>query len=418
MQCASSCTGKGQNKNMNLPPSKRRTSLQQQMLGTLNLLRIIISNTRLYSIEHPKTKEMIGKAFASINKTLKATKELSILIIDNDLIINNKAIRAEEAKYFSLFITILKQKNISHISFKRGIRPRELKQFLSDLAAPQIQTVYSGPGISCGRLKLQEDPRNSLLQSEPLHSIKNQGKPHERQLALVAKLKSLSNQQLLLAQELYFSIKKEQGFDLRGVQEGMSSFISLFSQNLNPLSILTNLKSSDAYTFTHVINVCILTLAQAEALGFSGQHLYEIGITATLFDIGKTFIPEDILNKPGKLDKEEQKIIQKHAIKGAGYLLSLDDAPKLAALAALEHHIRFDGSGYPDIGNTWQTNIVSQMIAIADTFDAMRCSRPYCRASSEKLICDMLTKEKGKNFNPLLVDNFLSVLSRQQKQPA
>jgi len=402
---------------MNQHTPKQRDNIQQQMLKTLNRLRIIISNSRLYSIEHPKTREMIGKAFASINKTLKVTNDLSILIIDNDLILNNKAIRAEEAEYFSLFITVLKKKNISHISFKRGITPRELTRFLTDLASPQTKTVYSGPGISCGKLKLKEAPRDNLLQSDPIHSIKTQGPPSESQLALVAKLKSMSTRQLLLAQELYFSIRKEQGFDLRGVQESMSSFVSLFSQNLNPLSILTNLKSSDEYTFTHVINVCILTLAQAESLGFSGQHLYDIGITATLYDIGKTFIPEDILNKPGKLDKEEQKIIQNHAMKGAGYLLSLDDAPKLAALAALEHHIRFDGGGYPNIGKTWQTNIVSQMIAISDTFDAMRCSRPYCRASSEKIICDMLAREKGKNFNPLLVDNFFSVLSRKQKQP-
>ncbi len=397
--------------------SRRKKSIHQQILKTLYLLRIIISNTRLYSIEHPKTQEMISKAFTSLNKTLRVVRELSILIIDDDLIINNKAIRTEEADYFSLFITVLKQKNISHISFKKDITPRELTRFLSDLAAPKVKTVYSGPGISCGRLKLKETQHNdSLLKSSQLHSIKSSGKPSEKQHALTVKLRSLSTRQLLMAQELYFSIRKEQGFDLRGVQENMSSFVKNFSQNLNPLSILTNLKSSDEYTFTHVINVCILTLAQAEALGFRDQHLYEIGMTATLYDVGKTFIPEELLNKPGKLDTKEQQIIRNHAMKGAGYLLGIEDAPKLAALAALEHHIHFDGTGYPDIGATWQTNIVSQMIAIADTFDAMRCSRPYRRATSKKIICDMLTREKGKNFNPLLVDNFLSILSRNQKK--
>lgn len=397
--------------------SRRKESIHQQILKTLYLLRIIISNTRLYSIEHPKTQEMISKAFTSLNKTLRVLPELSILIIDNDLIINNKAIRTEEADYFSLFITVLKQKNISHIAFRRGITPRELSRFLSDLAAPSVKTVYSGSGISCGQLTFKEDPHNDqLLQANQLHSIKTQGKPGEKQHALTAKLRSLSTRQLLMAQELYFSIRKEQGFDLRGVQENMSSFVNHFSQNLNPLSILTNLKSSDEYTFTHVINVCILTLAQAESLGFRDQHLYKIGITATLYDIGKTFIPEELLNKPGKLDKKEQQIIRNHSMKGAKYLLGLEEAPKLAALAALEHHIHFDGTGYPDIGTTWQTNIVSQMIAIADTFDAMRCSRPYSRASSKKIIFDMLSKEKGKNFNPLLVDNFLTILSRTQKK--
>lgn len=389
-------------------------SLHQQMLKTLYLLRIIISNTRLYSIDHPKTKEMMGKAFSSLNKTLATTKELSILIIDDDLVINNKAIRAEENEYFSLFITVLKQKNISHISFKKGFKPKELTQFLSDLASPKATTVYSGPGISCGSLELKTSSHETFLHSVS-DTLKTSGKPGQHQQALVTKLNSLSAKQLVMAQELFFSIREKHGFDLRGVQESMPSFVNLFSQNLNPLSILTKLKSSDDYTFAHVINVCILTLAQAESLGFNGHHLQDIGVTAMLYDIGKTFIPEDLLNKPGKLDKEEQEILRNHAMKGAGYLLSLDESPKLAAIAALEHHIHFDGSGYPDIGNTWQTNIVSQMISIADTFDAMRCSRPYCRASSKKIICDMLVKEKGKNFNPVLVDNFLSVLSRNLK---
>lgn len=391
----------------------RKPRLRQQIFTTLYLLRIIISNTRLYSIDHPKTKEMISKAFASLKKTLRSTSELTILIIDNDIVINNKAIRPEESDYFALFITVLKQKNISHISFKKGLSLKELTRFLSDLSTAGSKPVQKSPGIVFGKLQLKEDPRDTLETTGPLSSPGHQRQPGDKKVELIAKLNSLSGKQLGLAQELFFSIRKKQSCDLRGVQESMSSFVTLFSQNLNPLSLLANLKSTDEYTFTHVINVCILTLAQAEALGFTGQHLYDIGMTATLYDIGKTFIPEEILNKPNVLDPQEQQLVKAHSMKGAEYLLGLDDAPKLAVLAALEHHIRFDGSGYPDLEKSWKTNIVSQMIAIADTYDAMRCSRPYRRATSEKVIRAMLLKEKGKKFNPLLVDNFISILSRK-----
>ncbi len=391
----------------------KNSRLQKQVFDTLYLLRIVISNTRLYSLDHPKTREMIIKAFTSLNKTLFTTRELTILIIDNDLIINNRAIRPEESDYFALFITVLKQKNIGHVTFKRGLTMRELTHFLTDLSSKSTRSVYNGPGISSGKLGLKEDPHDSLTPDSPLFTENTSGSAPSNP-ELMAKLKSLSNKQLLLAQELYFSIKKEKNLDLRGVQDSMSSFVTLFSRNLNPLSLLTPLKSNDDYTFTHVINVCILTMAQAESLGFKDQNLYDIGITATLYDIGKSFIPEEILNKAGPLDTQEQETVKEHSAKGAEYLLGIAEAPKLAVLAALEHHIRFDGGGYPDIGRSWKTNIVSQMIAVADTYDAMRCQRPYRRPNSEQIIKELLGREKGKLFNPFLVDNFLSLLSRNR----
>jgi len=290
----------------------------------------------------------------------------------------------------------------------------DLTRFLTDLASPKVKKVRSCPGIFFGKLKLNEGPRDTLSPEDPLFLSTSQNNMGEKNQELIAKLNSLSSKQLTMAQELYFSIRRKQNFDLRGVQDGMSSFVNLFSRTLNPLSLLTTLKTSDEYTFTHVINVCILTLAQAESLGFTEQYLYEIGITATLYDIGKTFVPEEILNKPGRLDKDEQKAVKGHAKKGAEYLLGVADAPKLAILAALEHHIHFDGGGYPNIGQTWNTNIISQMISIADTYDAMRCSRPYRRPNSVKFIHDILIKEKGTRFNPFLVDNFISLLSRKQ----
>ncbi len=394
------------------PQQRQDTKMYKQVFNTLYLLRVVISNTRLYSLDHPKTKEMIARTFSSLNKTLFTVRELTILIIDNDLIINNRAIRPEESDYFSLFITVLKQKSIGHVSFKRGLTMRELTLFLSDLSSKSATTVYNGPGISSGKLGLKEVPHDdSLTPDSPLFSegVDNTSRSNPE---LIAKLKSLSGKQLLLAQELYLSIKKNQNFDLRGVQDSMASFVTLFSRNLNPLSLLTPLKSNDDYTFTHVINVCILTLAQAESLGFKDQNLYDIGITATLYDIGKGFIPEEILNKAGALNPKEQEIIKEHSAKGAEYLLGIPEAPKLAVLAALEHHIHFAGGGYPNIGKRWKTNIVSQMIAVADTYDAMRCTRPYRRPSSEKIIRDLLVREKAKIFNPFLVDNFLSLLSR------
>jgi len=81
-------------------------------------------------------------------------------------------------------------------------------------------------------------------------------------------------------------------------------------------------------------------------------------------------------------------------------------------LAALEHHLKFDGSGYPHIGENWRPNIVSQMLIISDIFDAMRSRRCYKEPKPLEQIIDVLESEKGTTFNPFLVNNFLKLIKR------
>jgi len=180
---------------------------------------------------------------------------------------------------------------------------------------------------------------------------------------------------------------------------------------VNPLRMLASLKSSHEYTFTHVVNVGILTMAQAESVGFTGEHLHAIGVASFLHDIGKLFVPEDILSKQGMLSQDERMIIETHTTKGARYLMGTEGIPKLAVLASLEHHLKYDGSGYPSIKGGWTPNIASQMISIADVFDAMRSRRSYQEPRPMSQIESVLKGGAGKAFNPKLIDNFLRLIS-------
>ena len=133
-------------------------------------------------------------------------------------------------------------------------------------------------------------------------------------------------------------------------------------------------------------------------------------MAAMLHDVGKLFIPDEILSKPGMLTPEERKVIETHTVKGARYLMGLDGIPKLAVLAALEHHLKYDGSGYPSMKGGWRPNIVSQIIQIADVFDAMRSKRAYQNLIPLEKIIDLLKKGSGTSFNPQLIEHFLKLI--------
>jgi HD-GYP domain-containing protein (c-di-GMP phosphodiesterase class II) len=391
---------------------RRRTRNQdgktkQQIFEFVHQLRLIVSNVRLFGANYPRIKPMFRGAFSSLQTILQQQNKIIILLIDNDLIINGKSVSDEDAKHCSLLIEILKQKGIGYISFQVGIKRKELDDFILELASSSDVLSKKTSTISFGPLELQEEERD-LIHYE-LSPLSRQQIDREEQI--FGHLNQLPDEQRLLLKEMYFSLQRTSSCDLQAVQKTIASFVNCFSQNLNPLAMLATLKSGNEYTFTHVVNVCILTLAQAEFLGFTGKHLYEIGIVAALHDMGKIFIPKEIIDKPGRLDSREKKIIETHATKGAHYISNLKNIPKLATLVAMEHHIYYDGSGYPNLGKNWKTHIVSQMITIADVFDAMRSKRLYQEARPEKYIFDVLREGRGKVYNPFLVDNFLRILN-------
>jgi HD-GYP domain-containing protein (c-di-GMP phosphodiesterase class II) len=227
---------------------------------------------------------------------------------------------------------------------------------------------------------------------------------------VIEELVKLTAAELDELKDVYLRIKKHKQIDVKSVDGMVKRFIRGFREEANPLRMLATLKSSHEYTFTHVVNVGILTMAQAESVGFTGEHLHAIGVASFLHDIGKLFVPEEILSKQGKLSQDERMIIETHTTKGARYLMGTEGIPKLAVLASLEHHLKFDGSGYPSIKGGWTPNIASQMISIADVFDAMRSRRSYQEPRPMSQIESVFRAGAGKAFNPKLIENFFRLI--------
>jgi HD-GYP domain-containing protein (c-di-GMP phosphodiesterase class II) len=155
-----------------------------------------------------------------------------------------------------------------------------------------------------------------------------------------------------------------------------------------------------------------LNLAQARLLGIEGPALHEIGVAAMLHDIGKLFVPAEILQKPGQLDDREWAIIQDHPRKGAEYLFGTPGVPRLAVVSAYEHHMRYDGSGYPKVSRPWQQHLVSQMTTISDFFDALRTHRTYCASITLENVSGIMLEQVGTTLNPVLTRNFIRAISQ------
>lgn len=145
------------------------------------------------------------------------------------------------------------------------------------------------------------------------------------------------------------------------------------------LSVL-RLKLADEYTYLHSVAVCALMVALGRTLGLDEAACREAGLGGFLHDVGKAFIPHELLNKPGKLTDEEFTQIKKHPELGYKYLSQDPNVPDYARDVCLHHHEKMDGNGYPEALRSGSISLYSRMAAICDVYDALTSDRPYKRA--------------------------------------
>lgn len=163
----------------------------------------------------------------------------------------------------------------------------------------------------------------------------------------------------------------------RKFRQVMSSVVDELKQNRSAMNLLGNACAADHYIFAHSFNVALYTIALAMKRGFNEKELIEIGLGAMLHDVGKMFIPLELLNKPGKLSDEEYEIVKKHTEYGFELLRRQDDIPLLSAHCAFQHHERYDGSGYPRQLKKDEIHPYAQILAVCDVFDALTTNRSY-----------------------------------------
>lgn len=174
---------------------------------------------------------------------------------------------------------------------------------------------------------------------------------------------------------------------------------------------LTTIRCHDEYTYSHSVNVCILSLAIGQRIGLSKPKLCELGMAALFHDIGKSEIPVEILNKPSEFTAEEWGTMQRHPLLGVKKLMKLKGLDALSAriiTGAFEHHLNCDCSGYPKVPCR-RMSLFGRIIGIADCYDGLTSSRVYSRVpyQPDKALRFMLAKA-GKAYDPVLMKVFVN----------
>jgi HD-GYP domain-containing protein (c-di-GMP phosphodiesterase class II) len=316
--------------------------------------------------------------------------EITVFAVGQRVVYEDEVLPSSASLVSSLF-ALLRRKGADRITLRAGLDPRELAAVLDELTAPDEDP----PRLlrASAHVSFEAIVRKDLAAAPP-----SAAPPQASDVAPGAAAGTLAG--------VWSGIQDSRDFDadmLGDVVSTLSRSVADSSCTILPLAFV---KGYDEYTFVHIVNVGILTMALGEALGFDRTVTQEMGVAALLHDVGKMAVPLEVLNKNGRFTEAEYKTMQVHPVEGARLLLRTRGVPDLAAVVAYEHHVRYDGGGYPKVPLGWRLNLASRICQIADVYDALRTDRPYRPGMPIAKIAKIMKGDAGTYFDPELLGVF------------
>jgi putative nucleotidyltransferase with HDIG domain len=370
-----------------------------QRLGQYEeLVRRFASGVRaaqLYAPDHPLVGRNVEGLVAALKILHQQQPSIAVGIVGTQLVVADSPLPKASAGLGEL-IRRLKEHDIERVAFDRGITVDEVAGFVQTVAALAAKGETSTAKwpfahIRVGRIT-SEDKQADGIGSD------------------MAAIRQLYSNAVAAAEMAWESALTEGKPDLPAALHTVEGLADAVNQNRTAVVALTAMRNYDNYTFTHMVNVSILTMGQARALGIEGRLLREFGLSALMHDIGKVRTPKDILNKPDKLTDDEFVVMRRHVVDGAEILRRTPEMPILAPVVAFEHHLRMDGSGYPFGVKRGMLNLGTMLCGISDVYDAMRSQRTYQQAFPTDRILAVLKRNDGTQFDQNLVRRFVQLL--------
>ncbi len=367
--------------------------LRQGGRSLLLALYTALRSLKLYPIENATVQKALTDLDTTARSLLQTEIELEIRIAGDFIFVNSTRLRLELDNYasFSHILAIFRAYEIGALRVKNGAQRQEWQIFLSLLLS------LAGRATTEERLKelTERLDRGGVMHLELERGLSEGGSSAEARHAS----KQVYSQSVAVTKDVIAGIRLGRATGLKRVKRAVQMVVDQVLNNEISMVGLTTIRDYDEYTFTHSVNVCIFSVALGKKLGFSKVQLCDLGMAALLHDVGKARVPTEVLNKAGKLDDHEWKIIQAHPWYGALTLFSMrgyEEIPYRSILVAHEHHMKMDLTGYPKVVRPRTLGIFSRIVSVADGFDAATTRRVYQTVPIEP---DQVLREMWENPN-------------------
>ena len=358
----------------------------------LHALGALFRMRRIYASGN---KQVLQSARQASQKLIEWGRPVRITFLGSDTIVEDRRIENLPASFRALFQS-LQQLGFESVQIEADSGEDYLTAWIENVVS-RGRPPYRGSKIVAGSLKLERlaDPDSVLTQ------------------AVTGYMGFLAE-----AQEVLSDLESKKPEGLVRAREVVCAIVARLAVGRELFEPIREMKNFDDYTFTHALNVCVLSSALAQALQVSDEMVNSIAMAALCHDLGKKEVPKEVLNHNGPLAPEQWLLMQRHPSCGARLLLDIpgvESANPLLPIVAYQHHMGANQSGYPNVKRNLPQHTLhfaSLIVAIADVYDALRTVRPYRPALSVAKTATILIKDTvaGK-LHREYVSRFLSLLN-------
>ena len=346
----------------------------------------------LYAPSHPLVTLGIEALGAVTTRNLQENPSMVVGFLGNEIVVNDLRLGKFSAQLIGL-VRDMRERHIEKITFAQGVTTDELHA-LVELLADRHATVPISERLAARGVRRVTVGRIMVESDDGEHTG-------------IAMARKVYNSAVETAENLWEQANAGDKPDPNAARKIIESLAKVVTQDRTSLMAL---KKYDNYTFTHMVNVSVLAMSQAKSLNLEGPLLREFGFAALMHDIGKVNTPLEVLNKPGKLEKDEFEIMKRHVVDGAHILRKTPEMPALAPIVAFEHHLKQDLSWYPENIGTRKLNLCTMVVSIADVFDALRSNRPYRQGLATDRIKTIMGEQGNPQFNQKLLKRFVNIM--------
>lgn len=353
-----------------------------------------VRTSAIYGAEHPISRRGVDALVSAVDEQFQETPQVTVGFLGDDVLIERTRLRA--SANLQGLVRQFRELQVEKITFSKGMQPDDLRSLVGLMTErtdrPFVERLSASGirGVGIG-----------VMEGEEPSSPDELGVMAARHVYAAA---------VGAAEHAWETAMSGEEPDPDAARAIINTLARAVSHDRTSMVALTSIKTHDPYTFTHMVNVALLTMVQARALGLNAALVNEFGLAGLMHDVGKVKIPSEILTKPGALTAEERTIIQRHVVDGAQILRKTPGMPALAPIVAFEHHLRQDLSGYPTNIGFRKLNLCTMLVSIADVFDALRSNRSYREGLPTERVRAMLSQQSGTAFEPTLLRRFTTLM--------
>jgi HD-GYP domain-containing protein (c-di-GMP phosphodiesterase class II) len=388
-------------------PAKFLTSLAQSL-----------STMMLYPREHPTWKRAADASYDQLAELQKENSQPLFSFIGRDVIYGHSPLH--DLKDWP-WAQRLAESGVQRMEFDAEVTREEFEDFVAEVLARVVQSGAGGavqaptrvPGarqsIRFGIVTVRELEEGNIDLGEsrtptPAESMQGAGLPFA--------LEEETNG----ATYIYEQVQAKDVVPLVEADAVVRSLTVAMKGSSAMIIPLLRLKASDPYNAIHAINVAVLVMALSESFGLGNKDVHEFGMAALLHDLGMAKVPRELVAKPIELTDEERKVVERHPVDGARIILQSDKRMELGATVAYEHHLRPDGSGYPQGLFKRPIHFGSKMVRVCSVYNALRIERAHRSPYPAAQALLFIDERAGREFDTDVARAFTSMMRRLEPQ--